>query len=68
MTRDESTHKNTGEAEEEVQDLSPAFDDNLDLDVNDIKIKEDDCVFMTMVYPVDPHHFICTSSTVSRCL
>jgi hypothetical protein len=23
-------------------------------------------VFMTMVHPVDPHHFVCASSTVSR--
>jgi hypothetical protein len=26
----------------------------------------DDCVFMTMVHPVDHHHFVCALSTVSR--
>jgi hypothetical protein len=33
-----------------------------------LTIEEDDCVFMTMVHPVNPHHFICASSTVSGCL
>jgi hypothetical protein len=31
-------------------------------------LEEDDCVFMVMVHPVYPHHFICASSTASRCL
>jgi hypothetical protein len=66
--QDESTHKNTGETDEKVQDPGLAFDDNLDLDVDDIGIGEGDCVFMAIVHLVDPHHFICTLSTVSRCL
>jgi hypothetical protein len=57
---------NTEETEEEAQDLCPAFDDNLDSEVDDSAIKEDDCVFMTMVHPVDPYHFVRASSTVSR--
>jgi hypothetical protein len=51
-----------------VQDTCPAFDDNLDHDVNDIEIKEDDHIFMAMVHLVDPHHFICALSMVSGCL
>jgi hypothetical protein len=42
-----------------------AFDNNLDCDVNDIEIEEDDCIFMVMVHPVNPRHFICTLSMVS---
>jgi hypothetical protein len=30
--------------------------------------EEGDCVFMTMVHLVDPHHFVHVSSMVSRCL
>jgi hypothetical protein len=30
--------------------------------------EEDDCVFMVMVHPVDPHHFVHASSMVSGCL
>jgi hypothetical protein len=63
--QDESTHMTTGETDEEVQDLGLAFDDNLDHDVDDIEIEEEDCVFMVIVYPVNPHHFICALSTVS---
>jgi hypothetical protein len=37
--QDESTHKNTGETGEEVQDLGPAFKDDLDVDVDDIEIE-----------------------------
>jgi hypothetical protein len=62
---DESPHVNTEETDEEVQDLCPAFDDNLDSEVDDFAIEEDDRVFMTMVHPVDPHHFVRASSTVS---
>jgi hypothetical protein len=62
---DESPHMDMDETDEEAQDASPAFDDNLDSDVIDITIEEDDHVFMTMVHPVDPHHFVCASSTVS---
>jgi hypothetical protein len=43
-----------------------AFDNNLDLNVNDIEIKEDNHVPMAIVHPVHPHHFICALSTVSR--
>jgi hypothetical protein len=64
---DESPHMDTDETDEEVQDASPAFDNDLDSDVIDINIEEDDRVFMTMVHPVDPHHFVCSSITVSGC-
>jgi hypothetical protein len=63
---DESPHVNTEETDEEVQDTCPAFDDDLDSDINDITIEEDDQVFMTMVHPVDPHHFVHAVSMVSR--
>jgi hypothetical protein len=53
-----------GETDEEAQGICLAFDDNLDLDVNNIEIKEDDHIFM--VHPVDPHHFIHSLSRVSR--
>jgi hypothetical protein len=56
---DESPHVNTDETDEEVQDIGLVFDDDLDSEV-------DDCVFMAMVHPVDPHHFVCALSTVSR--
>jgi hypothetical protein len=55
-----------GETDEEVQDIGLAFDDNLDCDVDNIEIEEDNCVFMAMVYLVDPYHFIHALSTVSR--
>jgi hypothetical protein len=63
--KDESPHVNTEETDEEAQDLCPAFDDDLDSEVDDFAIEEDDRVFMTMVHPVDPHHFVRASSTVS---
>jgi hypothetical protein len=63
---DESPHMDTDETDEEVQDTCPAFDDDLDSDVVDVTIEEDDCVFMTMVHPVNPHHFVRALSTVSR--
>jgi hypothetical protein len=62
---DESPHVNTEETDEEAQDLCPAFDDDLDSEVDDFAIEEDDCIFMTMVHPVDPYHFVRASSTVS---
>jgi hypothetical protein len=63
---DESPHVNTEETDEEVQDLGPACDDNLDSEVDDdVTIEEDDRVFMTMVHPVNPQHFVRASSTVS---
>jgi hypothetical protein len=55
----------TDETDEEAQNIGPAFDDGLDSDVVDVIIEEDDRVFMTMVHPVDHHHFIHASSTVS---
>jgi hypothetical protein len=61
----ESPHMNTDETDEEAQDIGPALDDNLDNEVDDFTIKEDDCVFMAMVHPVNPHHFVHASSTVS---
>jgi hypothetical protein len=65
---DESPHVNTEETDEEAQDLCPAFDDDLNSEVNDFAIEEDDCIFMTMVHPVNPYHFIRASSMVSGCL
>jgi hypothetical protein len=55
---DESPHMDTDETEEEVQDTGPALDDDLDSEVDDFTIEEDDRVFMVMVHPVDPHHFV----------
>jgi hypothetical protein len=49
-----------------VQDTGPAFDNDLDSDVDNFTIEEDDHVFMTMVHLVDPHHFGHASSMVSR--
>jgi hypothetical protein len=62
---DESPHVNMEETDEEAQDLGPAFDDDLDSEVDDFTIEEEDHVFMTMVHPVDPHHFVRALSTVS---
>jgi hypothetical protein len=59
---------NTDKTDEGAQDTCPAFDDDLDSEVNDFTIGEDDRVFMTVVHPVDPHHFVHASSTVSGCL
>jgi hypothetical protein len=63
--KDESPHVNTDETDEGVQDTCPAFDDDLDSDVDDVTIEEGDRVFMAMVHLVDPHHFVRASSTVS---
>jgi hypothetical protein len=63
--KDESPHMDTDETDEEAQDIGPAFDDDLDSDIVNVIIEEHDCVFMMMVHPVDPHHFVCASSTVS---
>jgi hypothetical protein len=62
--KDESPHVDADETDEEAQDTCPALDDDLDSDINDVIIKEDDHVFMTMVYPVDPQHFVHALSTV----
>jgi hypothetical protein len=56
---------NTDETDEGAQGTCPAFDDDLDSEVDGSTIEEEDCVFMTMVHPVDPHYFFCASSTVS---
>jgi hypothetical protein len=64
--KDEYPHVNMDETDEEAQDTDPTFDDDLNSEVNDFTIEEDDCVFMAMVHLVDPHHFVCASSTVSR--
>jgi hypothetical protein len=66
--KDESPHVNMDKTNEEAQDMCPAFDDDLDSEVNDFTIEEDDRIFMVMVHPVEPHHFVRASSTVSRCL
>jgi hypothetical protein len=62
---DESPHVNADRTDE-VQDTGPAFDNDLDSEVDDFIIEEDDRVFMAMVHPVNLHHFVCASSTVSR--
>jgi hypothetical protein len=70
---DKSPHVNADETDEEAQDtclaldddLDSDVDDDLDSDVDDITIEEGDRVFMTMVHPVNPQHFVCASSTVS---
>jgi hypothetical protein len=62
---DKSPHMDTDETDEEVQDAGQAFDNDLDSDVIDFTIEEGDRVFMTMGHPVNPHHFVCASSTVS---
>jgi hypothetical protein len=64
--QDEATHVNANETEEEVQGECPAFDDDLKFDADHIGIEEGDHIFMAMVHPVNPQHFICASSTVSR--
>jgi hypothetical protein len=66
--QDEATHVNANETEEEAQGEYPAFDDDLEFDGDHIKIEEGDRVFMAMVHPVDPQHFVRTSSMVSGCL
>jgi predicted aspartyl protease len=62
---DESPYMDMEETDEEVQDTGPALDDDLNSEVDDFTIEEDDHVFMAMVHPVDPHHFIRASSMVS---
>jgi hypothetical protein len=62
---DESPHVNVDETDEEAQDTGPAFDNDLDSEVDNFTIEEDDHVFMAMVHPVDPLHFVRALSTVS---
>jgi hypothetical protein len=64
--QDEATHMNANKTGEEVQGECPAFDDDLKFDTDHIEIKEGDRVYMAMVHPVDPQHFVCASSMVSR--
>jgi hypothetical protein len=66
--KDESPQVNMDETDEEAWYICPVFDDDLDSEVNNFTIEEDDCVFMTMVHPVNPHHFVHASNTVSGCL
>jgi hypothetical protein len=68
VDEDEFPHMNMDETDEGAQDTCPAFDDDLDSEVDDFTIEEDDHVFMAMVHPVDPHHFVRASSMVSGCL
>jgi hypothetical protein len=63
---DKSPQVNMDEINEEAQDTCPAFDSDLDSEVDNFTIEEDDCVFMAMVHPVDPHHFVHALSTMSR--
>jgi hypothetical protein len=63
--KDESPHMDTDETDEEAQDMCPAFDNDLDSEVDDFTIEEDNRVFMTMVHLVNPHHLVHASSTVS---
>jgi hypothetical protein len=65
---DESPQVNTDETDEEAQDTGPAFDDDLDSEVDNFTIEEDDRIFMLVVHPVDPHHFVHALSMVSGCL
>jgi hypothetical protein len=64
--KDESPHMDMNETDEEVQDTGPAFDDDLNSEVDDFTIEEDDHLFIAMVHLVDPHHFVRVSNTVSR--
>jgi hypothetical protein len=66
--QDEFPHVNMSETGEEVQDNSLAFDNDLDFNADNVKIEEGDYVFMVMVHLVDPQHFVCASSMVSRYL
>jgi hypothetical protein len=61
----EATHVNVDETEEEVQGKCLALDDNLEFDADHIEIEEGDHVFMAMVHPVNPQHFVRASSMVS---
>jgi hypothetical protein len=66
--KDESPHIDMDKTDEEAQDASLAFDDDLDSEVVDFTIEEDDRIFTAVVHPVDPHHFVHALSTVSGCL
>jgi hypothetical protein len=55
----ESLDVNRDKTDEDAQETGLAFDDDLDSEVEDFTIEEDDCVFIVMVHPVNPHHFSC---------
>jgi hypothetical protein len=63
---EDESQVNTDETDEKAWDICPAFDDNLNSEVDDFTIEEDDHVLMAIVHPVDPHHFVCALSMVSR--
>jgi hypothetical protein len=63
--QDEFPQVNMSETGEEVQDNSPAFDDDLNFDTDNVRIEEGDCVFMVMVHLVDLQHFVHALSIVS---
>jgi hypothetical protein len=62
----ESPHVNADETDEEAQVTGLAFDNDFDSDVDDITIEEGDRIFIMMVHPVDPQHFVHALSMVSR--
>jgi hypothetical protein len=62
---DKSPNMDMDKTDEEAQDASLAFDDDLDSEVDGFTIKEDDRVFTAVVHPVNPHHFVRALSTVS---
>jgi hypothetical protein len=51
---------------EEAQDKGLAFDNNLDFNVDNVKIEKGDYMLMVIVHLVDPQYFACVSSMVSR--
>jgi hypothetical protein len=63
--QDKATHVNVNETEEEVQGEGLTFDNDLKFDADHIEIEEGNCVFMVVVYLVNPQHFIHALSTVS---
>jgi hypothetical protein len=66
VDKDKSPHMNTDETDEGAQGTCPAFDDDLDSEIDNFTVEEDDRVFMMMVHPVDPHYFVHALSIVSR--
>jgi hypothetical protein len=51
---DESPHMNMDETDQEAQHTGPAFDNDLDSEVDDFIIEEDDFIFMATVHLVNP--------------
>jgi hypothetical protein len=58
VDEDESPYMNTDETDEGAQNTCPAFDNDLDSEVDNFTIEEDDHGFMMMVHLVNPHHFV----------